>query len=90
MDIDHIKQELAQIDQVRQRINKFIIAALPTMGPDCLKLVVAISAMVAQGGASPSQIMGALDDLNQINDDFTTAIAAVKAQEGAPAPAAAH
>jgi hypothetical protein len=85
MTLTQINQTIAELDQVRQKINAFVIAALPTMGPDCLKLVLAITAMVAQGGANPAQVMEALADLAQINKDITSAELAVKAQ---PATAA--
>jgi hypothetical protein len=81
LSIEEITTALAEIDQVRQRVTKFLIAALPTMGPDAFKLALAVSAMVAAGGANPAAVMAGLDDLNQLNADFTAAIASVKAQE---------
>ncbi len=80
MTLAEIQEKIAEIDQVRQKVNKFLIAALPTMGPDAFKLALAVSAMVAAGGANPAAVMSGLDDLNQLNADFTTAMAAARSE----------
>ena len=81
LDLSQVKAKLDEIDGVLKQLNQFILAALPTMGPDCLKLAMAVSAMVASGGADGPAIIAAIADLHQINTDFLAAKAAVKAQQ---------
>ena len=85
MTLDDLKAKLAVLDELRQKINAFLIAALQGgLFTDGLKLAAEISKMVAAGGMDPADGIAALGTLTQINTDITTAVQAAKAQ----APAA--
>ena len=82
MDITQIQETIAQIDQIRQKINAFIKAALAAgTGADAISLMAAIAKDVATSGTDPAAILATINDLTQINNDLDTAVAAVKAQE---------
>lgn len=71
-----MNSDVEKVRETRKRIFKFILVALPIMGPDCLKLAAEISAMVA-GGADPALIADALNNLEKINADFDQVEAAM-------------
>lgn len=84
--LKEIMQKIEDFHNFVQKLKDFNEMAMPIVGPDALKMVIPITALIASGGMNPGAALEALDDLHTIVGDIIKAKKMFEAQQAAVQP----